>query len=86
MSDDETKSPTKLVAEDEPPQTSGKHDRSDGSDNEAGDEDGWIGPLPTEAVPTKKRKGTWALINRKTFKILRFVHHHPHITSDPNLQ
>lgn len=36
----------------EPVASSGKHDRSDDED------DGWIGPMPTEAVPVKKRKGT----------------------------
>lgn len=60
MSDEESKLSTVSVAEDVQPQTSGKHDRSDGSEDEANDDDGWIGPLPTEAVPTKKRKGTRA--------------------------
>lgn len=33
-----------------------EHD-SDKSENNSDEEDGWIGPLPTEAVPVKKKKG-----------------------------
>lgn len=55
MSDDEANHSPRKPAAEEPTQTSGKHDRSDSSADEA-DDDGWIGPMPTEAVPVKKRK------------------------------
>lgn len=35
---------------------------SDKSESGSDSEDGWIGPLPTEAVPVKKRKGTHLII------------------------
>lgn len=39
----------------------------DGENNKSESEDeGWIGPLPTEAAPAKKRKGTIAVSRNST--------------------
>lgn len=50
MSDDEPQTSAPKRAHESPEQNTG-----DGDEEE--DDDGWIGPLPTEAAPAKKRKG-----------------------------
>lgn len=35
--------------------------KADDTESSSGSDDEWIGPMPTEAVPAKKRKGTIAL-------------------------
>lgn len=58
MSDKEETSTSKR-----PHETEEKPDKSDESS------DDWVGPLPTEAVPVKKRKGNYCDSTRKTRRI-----------------
>lgn len=41
----------------EKPELKRKHEDGSGSESDASSEDGWVGPLPSEAAEPKKRKG-----------------------------
>lgn len=55
MSDKEEESPTTTAT------TKRAHESDNPAENQANEDDesndGWVGPLPTDAAPTKKRKG-----------------------------
>lgn len=42
---------------DEPSASKRTHEEENKSDDAEGSSDGWIGPLPTDAIPAKKQKG-----------------------------
>lgn len=69
MSDNDESSASKRAHESEKP-----------AEEDDGSSDGWVGPLPTDAVPAKKRKGSsslhafnyiyWTSQDSATFRIL----------------
>lgn len=48
------------------------HESDDKPDEEDDSNDGWVGPLPTDAAPVKKRKGNTTFLNKNTQELQIF--------------